>query len=187
MAYLIDYIFVLFALISCIIAIYLIGNLLNSNFKKYTSQFFIFIIGIFSSIIIISLFLSKGKTFNLSVLTSVPIIFYLTKQKLSLTGLWHNFKENIHPEFFFLVIPALLYFWVQSFNYYNPLTDEYFFLEGDQLYYATIGNYLYNFGIENRFLDILNLSNSYLSTHHYGDSWFVAFFYLFYHSIRQLF
>ena len=104
MAYLIDYIFVLFALISCIIAIYLIGNLfysmLNSNFKKYTSQFFIFIIGIFSSIIIISLFLSKGKTFNLSVLTSVPTIFYLTKQKLSLTGFWHNFKENIHPEFF---------------------------------------------------------------------------------------
>jgi hypothetical protein len=171
---------VFFALITCLFVIFIIGNLFfslfQSNYKKYTAQFLIFIIGIFSAIIITSLFLSKGITFNLVSTISIPIILILTHQKIVFKGFWERFKSNIHPEFLFLIIPALLYFWIQSFNYYNPFTNEKFCLEGDQLYYATIGNYLYQFGIENRFLDTLNISKIALNPYHYGDSWFVAFF-----------
>jgi hypothetical protein len=178
--FLIANLLVYFSLLASLIIIYIIGNLIYSlfetNYKKYTSIFFIFLIGIFSSTILTSLILSKGKTYNLSILICIPLLIYLSQPIIKFQLFFSNFKRNFSFDLLFLFIPALIYFWIQSFNYYNPFTNESFCLEGDQLYYATIGNYLYQFGIENRFLDTLNITQKSLIPYHYGDSWFIAFF-----------
>jgi hypothetical protein len=54
--------------------------------------------------------------------------------------------------------------------------EKKFLIDGDQLYYSNVGNFLKEYGVENRFINIDNASNLKLIPYHYGDSWLIAFF-----------
>ena len=81
-----------------------------------------------------------------------------------------------YSDFIIISLVSFFYFLIQTSYNFNIFTGEIKQISGDQLYYSFVGNFLSQFGKENRFINIENTKYLKLIPYHYGDSWFVAFF-----------
>ena len=169
-----------FSLLLSIILIYFIGqailSMIDLRLDRFTNLFFSLVCGIYVSVTLYSIVLSKGITFNLPpFLVLLGLICYY-RRKFEFNFYFKRFKMINYSDFIIISLVSFFYFLIQTSYNFNIFTGEIKQISGDQLYYSFVGNFLSQFGKENRFINIENTKYLKLIPYHYGDSWLIAFF-----------
>lgn len=160
--------------------IYSIGNIIYSLFDtkmgSNTELFLKLVTGLVFLIFVYSIFTSKGKTFNLIPFGVLLGAIIINKREIKFETYFSNLKEIQFKNIVLFIVVGFFYFIIQSRFNFNVFSGEKILIEGDQLYYSTVGNFLNQYGVENRFINIDSVSALKLIPYHYGDSWLIAFF-----------
>ena len=164
-------------LLLMIVSTYLLGHVFLTTINKrklpsYFSFFFKSIIGYLIIIFLYSLIKSKGITIH-GLLTIPFILLIITFKK----DKYFQVKSTGNKfSVFYFAIPIALIFFFQTLYFYNPFTGISYSLDTDNFYYANIGSFIQQIGIENRFLDWINGDSAKPEIYHYADTWLVAIF-----------
>ncbi len=141
-----------------------------------TEMFLKLVTGLVFTIFVYSIFNTKGKTFNLIPFGILLGTIIINKREINIKTYFFNIKKIQFRNIVLFTIVGFFYFIIQSRFNLNVFSGEKFLIDGDQLYYSNVGNFLKEYGVENRFINIDNASNLKLIPYHYGDSWLIAFF-----------